>query len=386
VNKANQIVIFGAGKIGRSFIGQIFSRGGYEVIFVEAVESLVNLLNKKRGYRVVFRDNTPEIIQVENVRAIHTSDRQSVIIEVSGVDLIAVCVGLNGLGDVAHLVAEALVTKWKNFPDRFTDVILAENLRHASEYFLLEMRKHLPDDFPISDKVGLIETSLGKMVPIISTEIFTEDPLQVHAEKYNTLILDGKGFKNTIPAIRDVSPKSNIKAWVDRKLFIHNLGHAMAAYFGNYHLPDREYMSEVLGDQKIEDLTRTAMRESGDILMAVHPGEFTKTDLEYHIQDLIERFKNHHLRDTVYRVGCDLKRKLGKDDRIAIPLSYAVHYNLPFATILQGYQCALTFNALDPDGKENKEDTQIRELYLNMGLTGVLEEISGLDPKAVLKN
>ena len=31
-----KILIFGAGKIGRSFIGQLFSRAGYELVFIDA--------------------------------------------------------------------------------------------------------------------------------------------------------------------------------------------------------------------------------------------------------------------------------------------------------------------------------------------------------------
>ena len=44
--------------------------------------------------------------------------------------------------------------------------------------------------------VGLIETSIGKMVPIMTTAEQMKDPLVVYAEPYNTLILDGKGFRD----------------------------------------------------------------------------------------------------------------------------------------------------------------------------------------------
>ena len=74
--------------------------------------------------------------------------------------------------------------------------------------------------------MGLVETSIGKMVPIMKTEDLEEDPLLVYAEPYNTLILDRKGFLGDIPHIEEFALKDNIKAWVDRKAFIHNLGHA----------------------------------------------------------------------------------------------------------------------------------------------------------------
>ncbi|MDH5689661.1 MAG: mannitol-1-phosphate 5-dehydrogenase, partial [Candidatus Bathyarchaeota archaeon] len=64
-----KIVIFGAGNIGRSFIGQLFSRSGYEVVFVDIDDVIVNALNEKRKYRVEIRDIRPETIWVENARA-----------------------------------------------------------------------------------------------------------------------------------------------------------------------------------------------------------------------------------------------------------------------------------------------------------------------------
>ena len=65
-----------------------------------------------------------------------------------------------------------------------------------------QLRKNLPlQIFLLNNMVGLIETSIGKMVPIIPLAELDKDPLVVFAEPYNTLILDGKGFKSPIPDI-----------------------------------------------------------------------------------------------------------------------------------------------------------------------------------------
>ena len=107
----------------------------------------------------------------------------------------------------------------------------------------------------------------------------------VFAEPYNTLILDGKGFKSPIPDVKGLAPKNNIKAWVDRKAFIHNLGHATAAYYGYFHHPDAIYMYEVL-DDKSSTIYKKVMLQSAEILRQIYPGEFTAADLEEHIDDL----------------------------------------------------------------------------------------------------
>jgi mannitol-1-phosphate 5-dehydrogenase len=64
----NKIVIFGAGKIGRSFIGQLFSRGGFEVVFVDVCKPVISELNHRGNYKVIIKSDTEEVITVSNVR------------------------------------------------------------------------------------------------------------------------------------------------------------------------------------------------------------------------------------------------------------------------------------------------------------------------------
>jgi len=374
-----KIVIFGSGKIGRAFIGQVFGMAGYEVVFVDIDRHMIDLLNQERQYRVEIRDRECESMLVGSVRGVHADDLPGITREVEETDLVAVSVGLRGLPAVARSLASALESKYRRTPGRATDIILAENMRDASTYFAGELATHLPEDFPLDTVTGLIETSIGKMVPVIPEALIKADPLAVYAEAYNFLIVDGEAFRNPVPDIPDLEPKKNIRAWVDRKSFLHNLGHAMAAYFGSYYLPGLVYMYEVLSERKVEDLTLKAMFEAGEVLKRLHPDEFTRDDLEIHISDLVNRFKNPHLGDTVHRVGCDLKRKLGAADRIATPIRFAMEFNMPCQTMLEGYICALTFAAADEKGRQLPGDIELKELYQERGLEYMLVQYSGLD-------
>lgn len=373
-----KIVIFGAGKIGRAFIGQLFGRAGYEVVFVDVDPGVISLLNEKGQYRVEIMDQACETLWVEGVRGVLAGDSKGIGEEICQSDLVAVCVGQRGMPAVARTLSKALEKKYKEYPGRATDIILAENMRDASSYFGTQLSSHLAADFPLDSHVGLIETSIGKMVPVMLAALAAENPLLVWAEAYNTLILDGEAFKNPLPDIQDLAPKSKMGAWVDRKIFLHNLGHAMAAYFGSYFRPDLRLLYQALGDRQVEEMTLRAMFESGEVLMKLHPGEFTRLDVEKHILDLFERFKNPNLGDTVHRVGCDLKRKLGPDDRIATPIRYAIAYGLSYKTMLEGYKCALSFSASNEKGHQLKEDLELMELYREKGLQDMLANFSGL--------
>ncbi len=377
--RQDKIVIFGAGKIGRSFIGQLFSRGGYEIVFVDVFKSLIDELNIRGNYKVIIKSEQEEILVITNVRGVHVDDSENVAFEVATADIVAVSVGLHGLKDIMPLLAKGLQQRFAIDKHSALDIIIAENMRNADTFFREELGKVLPEDYPLETLVGLVETSIGKMVPIMLKKDMEEDILQVFAEPYNTLILDKKAFKNTIPQIDGLSPKVNMKAWVDRKLFIHNLGHAATAYIGYLYNPGFIYLYEALAVQDVHDLVRETMEQSADILMQKYPEEFSKEDLTNHITDLLERFQNKALGDTIYRVGCDLIRKLGPEDRLSGAIRAAILYDLPYSKILYSLLCGFHFRAFDENSKMLPQDLEFVQFY-KKGIEYVLTSICGFDP------
>jgi mannitol-1-phosphate 5-dehydrogenase len=207
-----------------------------------------------------------------------------------------------------------------------------------------------------------------------------KDITQVFAEPYNTLILDKKGFKNELPDIRGLAPKENMAAWVDRKSFIHNLGHATAAYSGFLKYPEQVYMYEVLADEEIRLYTRNTMLQSGNILQELYPGEFSDSDISEHIDDLIFRFRNRSLGDTVFRVGLDLYRKLGREDRLAGVIHQALDLDMPYSNILKALVYGMHFRARDEKGELYPRDQRFSELFAESDIYHILENICGFDP------
>ncbi|HZK69094.1 MAG TPA: hypothetical protein VFC36_05815 [Paludibacter sp.] len=394
---SNQIVIFGAGKIGRSFIGQLFGCSGYRVVFIDVDPVIIAGLNQMGSYRVVIKGEKEEEITVPNVRAISALDKETVIEAVSMAGILAVSVGKNVLERIVPVIAAGLVQRNTNNPGTPLDIILAENMRSAAEFVRKELMKNLPSEFPVDTLVGLVETSIGKMVPIIPLAELEKDPLVVFAEPYNTLILDAKGFKSPIPQIKGLAPKSNIKAWVDRKAFIHNLGHATAAYYGYSLHPDAVYLYEVLEDPEVLLFTRAVMLQSADILRVAYPDDFTAADLEVHIDDLIHRFRNKALRDTIFRVGQDLVRKLGSDDRFMGLIHLGMQHQMPYDLILKAMSFGFKFKATDETGKPFWNDItfhkslskDVKQTLINvLGYNKVvdIQIIGRLAPKLTLNN
>lgn len=374
----NKILIFGAGRIGRSFIGQLFSRGGYSVVFIDIDLPVINLLNERGSYRIVTKGEKDTEIVITNVKAIFAGDSDKVREAVSTASIISFSVGKNAVEKVIPLVASGLKLRRERFGDEPVDIIIAENMISGAEFVRQKLIESLPSDYPVDELVGLVETSIGKMVPIMTKAELAIDPVLVYAEAYNTLILDRKGFRRPVPPIPGLAPKENIKAWVDRKAFIHNLGHATAAYYGFFNHPEAVYISEVLDDGKVLDFTREVMKESADVLYEAYPSDFSGKDLDYHIDDLLLRFRNRALRDTLYRVGHDLGRKLASDDRFMGAVHLARKYSKPSEKILAAMSYGFFFRSKDDEGNLFNSDIQLIDSLRN-DFKGVIINQLGFD-------
>jgi mannitol-1-phosphate 5-dehydrogenase len=169
-----------------------------------------------------------------------------------------------------------------------------------------------------------------------------------------------------------------MKAWVDRKLFIHNLGHATTAYLGFLYNPKFIYLYEALSVTEILNTVRETMLEAAVVLLDLYPNEFSNESLIEHIDDLLYRFQNKALGDTIYRVGCDLKRKLSAEDRLAGAIHSALEKELPYNKILYSLICGCHFKALNENGYKLNEDIEFEELY-KKGLNIVLTQICCFD-------
>jgi mannitol-1-phosphate 5-dehydrogenase len=401
-----KIVVFGAGKIGRSFIGALFARAGWDVVFIDIVQQIVEQLKEARYYTVVInREGQPdEERRIGPVRAVWAAEREDVAAELVDADLAAVSVGQSAISTILPLLSAGIKARHAVAPLRPLNIIFAENIRGiariARESFEEDGVLPEPDTY-----VGLVETSIGKMVPLMRDGDLAGDPLRLFAEEYETLIVDGGAFKGGIPAFKDgvcevpgLKAVSNIHAWVDRKLFVHNLGHAACAYLGFRADPAARLLAQTLAMPGVEAAARESMREAAGALLARYSASYTQADLYSHIDDLIVRFKNTALGDTVYRVGRDLYRKLSRDDRIVGAMLLCADENLPFDNIAKVYLAALDFRAVDDsagydDGVLFPPDAKFHSIYGPMSkrerLAAVTREVSALSPtcaadKAVL--
>jgi len=309
-----QAVQFGAGNIGRGFLGQLYFESGYRTTFVDVIPEVVEGLQRRGAYPLRIVGASPRELVISNVTALSSLDTEAVADALAAADIAATAVGVNVLPRIAPVLAAGIARRFTHPDSAPLNIIVCENLIDAGPFLRDQVRAHLDARFHavLDDRVGFVEASIGRMVPIMTPEQRAEDPLLVCVEAYCDLPVDANGFRGPIPPLAHMMPRSNFKAYVERKLFVHNAGHAATAYLG--YLRGHEYIWQAIADPLIRAEADAAMAETCMGLSQKHG--MPLGDLQAHWADLVERFQNKALGDQILRVAADPVRKLGPRDRL----------------------------------------------------------------------
>ena len=363
-------VQFGAGNIGRGFIGQLLSRSGYEVVFAEVDAGIVAAMNASRRYPVrIVSDSGDTEAYVENVRAVNGGDVAAVAREIAGAEIVGTAVGAGALQRIAPTLAAGLALRWRTEIMAPLNVILCENLVDADEALrgMVAARLDDGDRERLARLVGFARASVGRMVPVMTDEMREGNVLRICVEAYDRLPVDAEGFVGKPPLVLNMEPVAPFRIYVERKLYIHNMGHAAAAYLGA--LRGYRFIWEAVGDPRIAGAARSAMEESARAIAEEHgvdPGP-----LLGHAEDLLARFANRKLGDTIERVGRDLPRKLAPRDRLAGALGLCARRGLPRDHIALAIAAALLFD--DP------ASSAVKDRIAAFGPRAALIDFCGLD-------
>ena len=101
-------VQFGAGGIGRGFLGELLSESGYEVVFVDVDRNLVKSLNERGSYPLHLVGDRNETLTIRNIRAVSAEQTAAVAQEIAQADFICTASGIRALPAISELLAGGL--------------------------------------------------------------------------------------------------------------------------------------------------------------------------------------------------------------------------------------------------------------------------------------
>ncbi len=366
-------VQFGAGSIGRGFIGQLLCESGYETVFVDVNPKVVCLLNAEREYplRLVGPDSATVELKIGPVSCLASDETRRIAQSLAVAELAGTSVGANCLKMIAPALAEGIRLRARTNPLPL-NILLCENEPDARRALMSDLQTVLTGDDTalmfLRYRVGLVETVIGRMVPRQSPATLAVSPLLVVAEPYKHLPCRRSSIVGDIPQLALMSAVEDFEAHRACKLFIHNMGHAAAAYFG---YPGHTYIWQCVEDPQIRLNTEAAMRESAMAIERAFPESALKP-WEI-VDDLLYRFSNRALGDTVERVAADPMRKLRRQDRIIGAAELCVANSVMPVAICHVINAALAYN-----NPVDASAEQLQHRLATSGRSGFLEEHCGV--------
>ncbi|WP_428773196.1 mannitol-1-phosphate 5-dehydrogenase [Vibrio sp.] len=360
---------FGAGNIGRGFIGKLLADADIHVTFADVDAPLVDQLSHDQQYKVKVVGNECKVDTVQHVTAVNSAS-DAVIDQIATTDLVTTAVGPNVLDIIAKTIAAGISRRFESGNTQPLNIIACENMVRGTSHLKQEVYKYLdPELHDQADQlVGFVDSAVDRIVP--PADAANDDPLEVTVESFSEWIVDQNQFKGDIPQIEGMEKTDNLMAFVERKLFTLNTGHCVTAYLGG--LKGHKTIRDAINDPDIRHDVKTAMEQSGEVLIRRYG--FDRQLHGAYIEKILGRFANPFLVDEVDRVGRQPIRKLGQNDRLIKPLLGTIEYGTENSALLKGIAAALKYtNATDPQAVELQ--TSLAEL----GVRKTLAKYTGLD-------
>ena len=366
---------FGAGNIGRGFIGELLNKSGYHVTFVDINEAIVNDLKNRESYTIKVLDQDIEEVEISNFDALNiATEKEEIYGRIGEAELITTSIGPNVLPIIAKDIAEGLKKKVEIENTKLLDIVACENMIEASDFLKQEIFKYLSEeerDF-VNKYVGFPNSAVDRIVPAQKHD----DVLLVEVEKFCEWVIEEDKIKvEKNKDIKNVHYVKDLNPFIERKLFTVNTGHAALSYIANY-----------LGIELVSDAAKhtevrkdfIAVLEETSALLEKKWG-FSKEEMTAYRNKTIKRFENPRIVDNVSRICRTPIRKLGYNERFIKPIRETEELGLFNSALLKACSYILTFKSI-----EDEQSLRLEKLIEEKGVVETLREVTKLTDEVLL--
>ncbi|MCU1419819.1 MAG: mannitol-phosphate 5-dehydrogenase [Mycetocola sp.] len=359
---------FGAGNIGRGFVGLLLHEAGYEVVFADVNADLIDALHEQSSYVVHevgegARDHT-----VNNFRALNSSTKtQDVVDEIASADVVTTAVGPNILRFIAPLIARALLARSDDAAP--LAVMACENAIGATDALRLEVEKSLPEENAAAALARAVfaNTAVDRIVPAQDVAA----GLDVTVETYYEWAIERTPFDGAEPVIPGATFVDDLTPYIERKLFTVNTGHATIAYFG--FVAGVSAISDALADPAVATAVRAVLDETKTLLVAKHG--IDADEQQAYIEKILLRFANPFLPDTVDRVGRQPLRKLSRNERFIGPAAELAERQVMPDALVASIGAALCFDVPD-----DEQSVELQAKLASSKPHDFVQDVMGIEP------
>ncbi|MFK4728655.1 mannitol-1-phosphate 5-dehydrogenase [Agromyces mediolanus] len=362
-------VHFGAGNIGRGFVGLLLHEAGYEVVFADVDRDLIARLDAAERYTVHEVGAGARDHAVTRFRAIDSgaADPSALVAELAGAALVTTAVGPRVLRFIAPHVLAALRARPAGLPP--LGVMACENAINATDLLRDEVVALAePGEWAeLAPRAVFANTAVDRIVPGQPDA----SSLDVTVEAFFEWAIERGPFAGDEPRIPGAHFVDELAPYIERKLFTVNTGHATTAYAGA--LAGHHRLSAALADPAVRAVVEGALGETSALIVAEHG--FSRAEQDAYRERILERFANPELPDTVERVGRQPLRKLSRHERFIAPAARLAERGAPVEGLLAAIAAALRF-----DVPEDAESVELGALLDDLDPVSFVVRVTGIEP------
>lgn len=357
-----QAVHFGAGNIGRGFVGLLLHEAGYHVTFVDVSDGLISALAAAESYTVHEVGPGAQDHVVTDFSAINSkSAEDDAVAAIAAADVVTCAVGPTVLKFIAPVIAKALAARTGATP---VAIMACENAINATD----TLRGYIQDavtDTAVLGKAVFANTAVDRIVP----QQPADARLDVYVEPFFEWAIESGPFGDKTPEIPGVHWVPDLAPYIERKLFTVNTGHATTAYFGA--AAGAHAIAEALAKPEVRERVEKVLHETKELIVKKHG--FPADQQEEYLQSILVRFSNPGLTDTVERVGRQPLRKLSRHERFVGPAAELAELGLPTEGLVAAIGAALQF-----DVPSDPQSVELKSLLSSRSPEAFVEEVTGL--------
>jgi mannitol-1-phosphate 5-dehydrogenase len=359
-------VHFGAGNIGRGFVGLLLSNAGYDLVFADVADALIDALKNAESYSVHEVGENPRTHVVRGFSALNSAtELDALVAEIAQANVVTTAVGAHILKFVAPAIAAGIAARPDGSPR--VAVMACENAINGTDILAAEIaRNYQGDDLAV--RALFANTAVDRIVP-------NQDPnagLDVTVENFFEWAIDRTPFEGGEPTIDGVTWVDDLEPYIERKLFTVNTGHATSAWFG--YAAGVSKLSDALADPQIFAKVAAVLEDTKSLIVAKHGVD--EQVQEAYVQKILKRFANPHLPDTTLRVGRAPMRKLSRNERFISPASQLAERGMPRDGLLAAVAAGLLFDTAD-----DPESVEVQKLLAEKSADEFVATVTGLEPE-----
>ncbi|WP_127472870.1 mannitol-1-phosphate 5-dehydrogenase [Microbacterium sulfonylureivorans] len=360
-------VHFGAGNIGRGFVGLLLHQGGYELVFSDVAAPLVDAINGVSSYTVHEVGEGGRDTVVTGFRAINSAEHpDEVVDEIAVANVVTTAVGPTILKFVAPHIVAGLALRDPSSPP--LQIMACENAINATDLLRDEILALAADAWDgLASRAVFANTAVDRIVPAQPEG----SGVDVTVEPFYEWAIERPPFGDDPPRIPGAHFVDDLGPYIERKLFTVNTGHATTAYFGAQAGIDT--IAAALADDDIAAHVAAALAETSALLAAKHG--LDPADLADYRATILGRFRNAALPDTVWRVGRQPLRKLSRHERFVGPAAEAAERGLSVDALVAAMGALLAF-----DDQEDPQSVDLQRMLREQDAATFTATATGLEP------